>query len=170
MAVSDMEALRVLDLLTRVGADPWIAGGWGVDALTERQTRVHRDLDVMVRADRLDAVIAALRADGLTVSTDELPVRVELDDGIRVVDVHPVHDDGAGGWWQAAPDGGRYAYPAGSVVGGLLGGRTVLCASPDLQRRSHEGYPLRDVDRHDLALLDGMLAEPDDDPGWDNGT
>ncbi len=158
MAVSDIEAVEVLDLLESVGAEPWLAGGWGVDALIERQTRIHRDVDVMVRADRLGDVLDILQDEGFRVTTDWLPVRVELDDGVRVVDVHPVHEDDAGGHWQAAPDGGRYHYPAGSIVGGLLGGRTVRCASPLLQREAHLGYPPRPVDRHDLALLDEMLA------------
>ena len=111
MAVSDIEAVEILDLLESVGAQPWVAGGWGVDALMERQTRMHRDLDVMVLAKRLDDALAALRTNGFQVTVDWLPVRVELDDGLRVVDVHPVHPDGSGGWWQAAPDDGRYLYP-----------------------------------------------------------
>ena len=163
MAVSDIEAVEILDLLESVGAQPWVAGGWGVDALAERQTRMHRDLDVMVLAKRLDDALAALRANGFQVTVDWLPVRVELDDGLRVVDVHPVHPDGSGGWWQAAPDDGRYLYPAGSIVGGLIGGHTVRCASPALQRQVHTGYPLRHVDEHDIALLDEMLADADAD-------
>ena len=91
MAVSDIEAVEILDLLESVGAQPWVAGGWGVDALMERQTRMHRDLDVMVLAKRLDDALAALRANGFQVTVDWLPVRVELDDGLRVVDVHPVY-------------------------------------------------------------------------------
>lgn len=165
--MSDIEVLDLLVLLESVGAQPWIAGGWGVDALVERQTRVHRDLDVMVLADRLAQVLDALQDKGFVVTTDGLPVRVELDDGIQVVDVHPVHPDGSGGWWQAAPEGGRYRYPEGSIVGGLIGGRTVRCASPVLQARVHSGYPLRPVDVHDLALLHEILSSdeilsPDD--------
>ena len=155
--MSDIEVLDLLVLLESVGAQPWIAGGWGVDALVERQTRVHRDLDVMVLADRLAQVLDALQDKGFVVTTDWLPVRVELDDGIQVVDVHPVHPDGSGGWWQAAPEGGRYRYPEGSIVGGLIGGRTVRCASPTLQAQVHSGYPLRPVDVHDLALLHEIL-------------
>ncbi len=158
MAVSDMEVVALLDLLASVGAQPWIAGGWGVDALVERQTRVHRDLDVMVLADRLAQVLDALQGRGFVVTTDWLPVRVELDDGIQIIDVHPVHPDGSGGWWQAARDGGRYRYPEGSIVGGLIGGRTVRCASLTLQAQAHAGYPLRSVDIHDLNLLHEMLS------------
>jgi len=165
--VSDVEAVEVLDLLAAVGAEPWLVGGWGVDALAERQTRMHRDVDVMVRADRLDEALAALQDKGFRVTTDWLPVRVELDDGVQVVDLHPVHDDGAGGHWQAALDGGRHHYPAGSIVGGLLAGRTVRCASPQLQRAVHLGYPARPVDVHDLALLDAMLTESAEPPDGD---
>ena len=57
----------------------------------------------------------------------------------------------------------RDSYPAGSIVGGLIGGHTVRCASPALQRQVHTGYPLQLVDEHDIALLDEMLADADAD-------
>lgn len=171
MAVSDIEAVELLDLLDAAGAQPWVAGGWGVDALIERQTRPHRDLDVMVVAERLDDALAALYANGFHVSLDGLPVRVELDDGIRIVVLHPIHADGSGGWWQAAPDDGRYRYPAGSVVGGLIGGHTVRCASPSLHLKVRTEYPSSPVDEHDLAHLHAMLADPDDEGSspWADG-
>ena len=42
----------------------WLDGGWGVDVLLERQTRVHSDVDIVVISERFE---------GLT-----LPERVEL--------------------------------------------------------------------------------------------
>jgi lincosamide nucleotidyltransferase A/C/D/E len=158
MAVSDMEVVEILRLLGAAGAQPWIAGGWGVDALVERQTREHRDLDVMVLADHLEDALAALCANGFQVSRDRLPGQVELDDGIRIVKLHPVHPDGSGGWWQATPEAGRLTYPAGSIVGGLVGGHTVRCASPGLARQVQPGNLLGELDGHDFALLAEMLG------------
>jgi hypothetical protein len=40
------EVLGVLADLTEAGCSVWVAGGWGVDALVGRQTRLHRDLDL----------------------------------------------------------------------------------------------------------------------------
>ena len=91
MAVSDIEAVEIIDALAAVGVRSWVVGGWGVDALAERVSRTHRDLDLMILADDLDAALEVLLAQGFSVTTDWLPVRVELDDGIRVVDLHPMH-------------------------------------------------------------------------------
>lgn len=39
----------MLAVLGGAGADVWVGGGWGIDALVGRQTRQHRDLDLMHR-------------------------------------------------------------------------------------------------------------------------
>lgn len=161
MAVSDIEAVEVIDALAAVGVRSWVVGGWGVDALAERVSRTHRDLDLMILAEDLDAAVDVLVRSGYAVTTDWLPVRVELDDGIRVVDLHPMHPDPAGGWWQAAPGGGRYEYPPDAWTSGLLAGRTVECASVALQLAVHTGYEPRPVDVHDVAVLRSLL---NDDP------
>jgi hypothetical protein len=44
------EVLGVLGDLAEAGCAVWVAGGWGVDALAGRQTRLHRDLDLAVDA------------------------------------------------------------------------------------------------------------------------
>jgi len=168
MAVSDVEAVEIIDALAAAGVRSWLVGGWGVDALAERVSRTHRDVDLMVLGDHLERAVGVLVERGFTVTTDWLPVRIELDNGIQVVDLHPMHPYPDGGWWQAAPDGGRYDYPGDAWTSGLLAGRTVECASVALQLTGHSGYEPRPVDQHDLAvlreLIDGGEA-PDDAPG-----
>ena len=44
------EVLAVLDRLADEGTAAWVDGGWGVDALLERQTRDHSDLDLVIDA------------------------------------------------------------------------------------------------------------------------
>ena len=47
-----MDAPDVLDLydaLEELGVSIWIDGGWGVDALLEKQTRLHQDLDIAIQ-------------------------------------------------------------------------------------------------------------------------
>jgi lincosamide nucleotidyltransferase A/C/D/E len=42
----------VLDLyskLDRIGIKIWLDGGWGVDALLCKQTRLHSDLDIIIQ-------------------------------------------------------------------------------------------------------------------------
>ncbi len=100
------EVHAVLDALGTAGIPTWVAGGWGVDALAGRQTRAHRDLDLLVDAERLEDCLSILTARGYAVETDWLPVRVEVGAAGRGwVDVHPVRlaADGSGG--QAGRDG-----------------------------------------------------------------
>ena len=47
--VSAVDVGSVLAIAHRAGFDRvWIAGGWGVDALVGRQTRIHSDLELAV--------------------------------------------------------------------------------------------------------------------------
>ena len=153
------EVHRVIDALTAAGCPAWLAGGWGVDALAGRQTRAHRDLDLLVETGRLDAAVAALARLGYAVETDWLPVRVEVAAaGNRWVDLHPVAFDAGGNGVQAGPDGTTFEYPAACFVTGRIGEREVGCLSLDRQLEAHDGYQLREVDRHDLAVLRGLAG------------
>ncbi|MET0435795.1 MAG: amino acid transporter [Cellulomonas sp.] len=148
------EVHRVLDALAAAGCRAWVAGGWGVDALAGRQTRPHRDLDLAVDATGEGAALAALARLGYAVETDWRPVRVELAaPGSGWVDLHPVAFDGTGRGIQAGLDGTTFDYPPGCLVTGTIGARTVGCLSVAQQVAFHTGYPPRDVDRADLAVL-----------------
>ena len=152
-----MEASQVVELLNmldeaRIRA--WVAGGWAVDAAVGRQTRPHGDLDLAVDASQLDVLLALLRRHGFAVTVDWLPSRVELTavNG-RKVDLHPVafRPDDSG--IQAGLNGPGFEYPADGFAVGTIDGRTVPCLSVAQQLRFREGYPPRDVDVHDIALL-----------------
>ena len=117
MQVGEVHA--VLDVLQEVGCRGWVGGGWGVDALVGRQTRVHRDLDLAVDADYLQATLGALARLGYSVQTDWLPVRVELAaSGQRWVDLHPLRLDEAGDGVQAGLDGAVFLYHSSCCVSG----------------------------------------------------
>ena len=85
----------------------WIAGGWGVDALVGRQTRIHSDLDLAVDVTRmaLDHLLQAFGRHGYVVDADWRPSRVALVAGARQVDLHPLVFDAQGTGWQANVDG-----------------------------------------------------------------
>ncbi|WP_037853818.1 nucleotidyltransferase domain-containing protein [Streptomyces sp. NRRL S-340] len=158
MDIADL--FDVLDALHSAETPCWVAGGWGVDVLVGRHTREHRDVDLALDATREEAALQALASLGYRMETDQRPARAELAaDGSRWVDLHPVVFDAEGAGRQADLQGGYYLYPRGAFTVGRLGGRAIPCLSASQQLAFREGYVLRDVDHHDIALLQG-LDEP----------
>ena len=84
-------ALALLGVISRTGADPWVDGGWGIDALLEQETRDHDDLDAVIAREDLDRVRDVLGNLGFAVLRNWLPAALALAhrDG-REVDLHPV--------------------------------------------------------------------------------
>lgn len=148
------QVVSLLRLFTDRGLAAWVGGGWGVDAVVGRQTRPHADLDLAVDADQLDAVLDLLTELHFIVTVDWLPVRAELTapDG-RKVDVHPVVFAADGSGVQAGLDGATFHYAAAGFSEGTIAGEPVRCLSVAQQLRFRQGYDLRDVDHHDIALL-----------------
>ncbi|WNF00908.1 amino acid transporter [Streptomyces luomodiensis] len=149
------DVLEILDTLRKAGADVWIGGGWGIDALLGRQTRPHRDLDLMHRQEQEPAVVAALAEAGFTESLNWRPVRfVVADTAGREIDLHPLAFTPDGRATQASPEPGRpFIYPAACFVTGVIQHRTVPCLSAEQQVSFHQGYEPTDHDRHDMARL-----------------
>ena len=156
--MSGAEVLRVLDALDGSGIGAGITGGWGIDALLGRQTRVHADLDLGIATEAVADAIEALGRAGYRVSLDERPARVVLEGeagrgDLGRVDIHPIAWTPAGGV-QRGPPGEVFEYPPGSLdAEGVIAGRTVRCGTPDLQLAFHAHYEPRDHDRRDMAAL-----------------
>ncbi len=147
----------VLDIFEMLSCRYWLDGGWGVDALVGRQTRDHRDVDIDFDASRFDEVLDTLEAKGYAIDTDERPVRVELYcDSLGYLDIHPfvLNDDGTSK--QANSEGGWYEFIPEHFGTAVLEGRTIPCISPLGQKVFHSGYEPRDVDIHDLELIDSL--------------
>src|SRR5262249_32297855 len=62
--LSATDAVAQYKLLERQSIRCWVMGGWGVDALLHRQTRPHKDLDVLVLLDDLPTLWTCLAAHG----------------------------------------------------------------------------------------------------------
>ena len=154
MAMSAADVIDILDALSARGISVSIAGGWAVDALLGRQTRDHGDLDLAIDAEVVDDAIGVLAACGLREVVDQRPARVELSDGRRTVDLHPVAWGADGIGRQEGLRGEVYEYPLGSTdATGAIEERDVQCLTPELLVRFHEGYEPRDVDRKDMSAL-----------------
>jgi lincosamide nucleotidyltransferase A/C/D/E len=156
--VTDLDAgtlLRVLDALRAAAVPVWLAGGWGIDALLGKQTRAHRDADLLHDIAAEPRALDALAGLGFRAGLDARPVRFVLatDTGLEL-DLHPLHVAGDGSAWQAADDaGGRFTYPADCFVTGTVDGRTVPCVSVAQQIYFHQGYAPSERDLADMAAL-----------------
>ena len=40
------DLMKVIELFENTGITYWLDGGWGVDILAGKQTRIHRDIDI----------------------------------------------------------------------------------------------------------------------------
>jgi hypothetical protein len=155
------EVLEVLEALDRAGVKTWLVGGWGVDALLQRRTRRHRDLDLVVLA-RDGSVERACEALGRLGygNPDEgevpgagMPRRILLDDGFgRSVDVHPV--DASTALFAGSPG----ELDPSAFATGTLAGRVVPCVSVRSQL-SLKSYPgARSKDARDVKRLKRLSA------------
>jgi lincosamide nucleotidyltransferase A/C/D/E len=147
------EVLDVLDQLSALGIIAWVDGGWGVDALLERQTRHHSDLDLVIDAAAVSSFKADLMPEGFEVVRDWLPTAIAFrhSDG-RAIDLHPVELTPDGGGDQIQLDGERrfhYAAP----TSGRIGSRSVACCTVQIQIASHLGYQPNEDDLADMEAL-----------------
>jgi lincosamide nucleotidyltransferase A/C/D/E len=154
-----MYADTVIDIYTtlaRIGIPIWIDGGWGVDALLERQTRDHSDLDIAVERQFVESLRALLEGRGFK----ELPGgdspewNFVLTDAIgQRIDVHVVVFDSSGNGILGPADLGQM-YPAGALAGtGRIGRIVVQCVAPAFVVRFKSSYAPREIDRHDVQAL-----------------
>ncbi len=143
-----MEGDRVVEIveaLRDAGVDCWVSGGWGVDALAGCQTRLHRDLDLVVEASLLERAAEVLgtlgfqewyRADSERPLFTRLVLRDHPVAG-RAVDLHPLD-----------VETGHVEFVTGSIEG-----RPMPCLSVESQVKTHSNYRKRWRDRADLATL-----------------
>lgn len=148
--------LGLLRLLEGAGIIAWLDGGWGVDALLERQTRPHKDVDLVVAVADVPDLIALLATRGFRVVEGEPPHTCVLADGAGLeVDVHAVTFDEHGNGLYRMESGEIWVFPAEGFTGqGRVGERSVRCLSPAVQVLCHaQGYKPAEKDFRDMELL-----------------
>jgi len=154
-----MEAPDVTDLynaLQSLGVDIWIDGGWGVDALLEKQTRSHQDLDIAIQQKDVAKFLELFDARGY--HEIKLEIRrphnfVLADNHGHEIDVHViVLDERGNGIYGPAEN--CEMYPADALAGtGIIAGQTVRCISPEWTIKFHSGYELKEKDYRDVSAL-----------------
>lgn len=141
----------VLDVLEALGIKYWVEGGWGVDILTGRQNREHRDIDIDFDGRQEALLLEELKKTGYVITTDSCPVHIELHHPeLGYLDIHPLVLSEDGTAKQASPDGGWYEFAANWFSSAEFEGRVIPCFSAEAQKLFHSGYELREVDQIDL--------------------
>lgn len=154
-----MAADDVLSLYTEMeqkGIRLWLDGGWAVDALLEKQTRPHGDIDIVIQKKDLITMVEYLKSKGYW--------QIERDDSTeynfilgdkdaKFVDFHVIKLDDLGNGIYGAKEN-ESMYPAEALTSiGVINGVRVQCISPSWAIKSHTGYQLRDKDIHDVLAL-----------------
>ncbi len=151
------DLMAVINLLEDGGITYWIDGGWGVDLLAGRQTRIHRDIDIDFDATQTEKLLDMLLEYGYKVDTDWKPVRIELySEQYGYLDIHPfvLNEDGSAK--QADLEGGWYEFDKEIFGTALFLEKTIPCISLEGQKLFHSDYELRDKDKHDLSVLENI--------------
>lgn len=159
LSKSEMTSSVVIELYNLLGNNEvkiWVEGGWGVDALLEKQSRPHNDLDIAVQGKDLSNMNDLLRAQGYKEKGEEhaRPWNfVLIDEAGREIDVHVIDIDESGNGIYGPVENGVY-YPASALTGaGIIDGCKVQCISPGDMVKFHSGYDLREKDYHDVSAL-----------------
>jgi len=139
----------------------WLDGGWGVDALLERQTRPHKDVDIILRVADVRRLQEILARKGFAIREGIPPNSFVLADGSGLeVDVHAVVFDDDGNAVYRMEDGRDWIFAAEAFSGwGVVEGMRVRCLSPRTQVLCHaQGYVPTEKDVHDMELLQDRFA------------
>lgn len=156
--VTQEDLMKVLDLMDQMGIKYWLDGGWGVDVLNGQQSREHRDADINFDVDYMDQLLQKLDEKGYKIVTDWRPVRIELHSPqFGYIDIHPfvINDNGTAK--QADLEGGWYEFDADFFGHAIFNGRVIPCISAKGQKLFHTGYELREVDKHDIKIIDKLI-------------
>ena len=145
------DVLEILQLLADNNIHVYVDGGWGVDALLEKQTRLHTDLDIAMEHKDVPKLRELLQARGYRESprNDTWECNFVLADAAgHEVDVHSYTFDEEGRVIFGVP------YPADSLRGnGMIGGQQVDCITPEWMVAFHTGYELDRNDYRDVSAL-----------------
>jgi len=153
--VKAKEVLDILDILEKVGIDVWLDGGWGVDALLKKQTRFHKDVDVIVSVNDVNRVKAIFGEKGFKLVKGGILTSFTLrDKSGKEIDVHAVRFDKKGNGVYQMKNGKDWIYPAEGFTGkGKVGNREVKCLTAKTQILCHAGYKLAKKDYDEMKAL-----------------
>ena len=147
---------EILDLLDRASIEVWLDGGWGVDALLESQTRLHRDVDIIVRVSDVPEVQRLLEQRSFSIKEGSPPHSFVLANGLGLeVDIHAVVFDEEGNGIYRMQNRKDWIYTQVGFSGrGKVEDMEVKCLSPAVQVHCHaHGYTPVEKDFQDMEKL-----------------
>ena len=154
-----MSATDVIDLyiqLNNLGIKIWLDGGWGVDALLGKQTRLHEDVDIVIQQKDVPKLRKLLEEQGFKdIERDDTSAWnfVLGDSKGHLIDVHVITFDAEGNGLYGPVEKG-VMYPAASLTGnGKVNGRPVRCILAEHMVKFHTGYKLKESDYKDVSAL-----------------
>ncbi len=148
--------VELLQLFESAVIPVWLDGGWGVDALLQTQTRMHKDVDIVLPVADVPKLQERLAMTGFAIREGKPPHSFVLGNGAGLeVDVHAVTFDDEGNGVYRMQNGEDWLYPAEGFSGrGLVGGMRVRCLSPATQVLCHaHGYVPVEKDFCDMERL-----------------
>lgn len=170
--LSARDAVALCELLNGYGVHYWVMGGWGVDALLSRETRPHKDLDILASLADLPRLRTLFDDRGFAIERvweeslwlgdepDRWPSAfVVADAEARALDVHIIELQSDGAIIQHYNN--HWPLPhsiTGLIARGVIAGEPITCVSTATQIAMHSGYALPEAHLRDLALLRAMRA------------
>jgi lincosamide nucleotidyltransferase A/C/D/E len=170
--VRAQDAIDIYQNLSAHDIDVWLVGGWGVDALLGKQTREHKDLDIVMLVDDVVQMRGLLGRAGFGLmklwsenrwvadsSGIKIPTAFVLHDSEgREVDAHAMRLDDEGDGVPAWADE-AFVFKKEDLAGkGVIGDIPVRCITPEMQVLAHTGYELPREQLRDLELLYGEFG------------
>ena len=161
------DVISIYQSLSANNIQVWLAGGWGIDALLQEQTRPHKDLDLIMLVDDIVRMRDLLGRAGYDLKDlwseniwvvdshgTEIPTAFVLQDSEgREVDAHAMRLDGRGNGVPAWAAEGLVLKGEDLAGEGMIAGVAVRCLSPGMQVLCHTGYDLPHEQVRDLELL-----------------
>lgn len=149
--------VELLQLFESAAIPIWLDGGWGIDALLQKQTRTHKDVDIILSVADVPRLQGLLAMRGFVVRTGKPPDSFVLANGAGLeVDVHAVNFDKEGNGLYLMENGEVWTFPSEGFSGrGLVEEKQVRCLSPETQVLCHAyGYEPTEKDFRDMELLE----------------
>lgn len=146
------DAVEIISYAEDNGIDIWLDGGWGVDALLEKETRAHNDIDLFVETVNSKKFIDIIKEKGFSERKEAYTTASDTvwkDAKDRIIDLHIFEFIEQG---YLIFEGETYPSRVFSGIG-KIGDKVVKCIDAEDQVLFHLGYEHDENDIHDVRLL-----------------